>query len=193
MVYGDLQAFDILVFAGIAAFLIYRLRSVLGKKSGFEKKTNQKTKEENNNYEIKKNTPQLKENESKFISAYEAMESFDHKQFLEGAKFAFETIINAFNNGDKKTIEPLLTKDVYRSFETAIDSGNNNPDLQFYSLNIDGVEDVVVEAGMVSITIKITSEQFKKDDESSIIKKQDVWTFQKQISSESTVWFLSST
>ena len=38
MVYGDLQFFDIIVFAGVAAFLIYRLRNVLGKKSGFEKK-----------------------------------------------------------------------------------------------------------------------------------------------------------
>ena len=38
MVYGDLQFFDIIVFAGIAAFLIYRLRNVLGKRSGFEKK-----------------------------------------------------------------------------------------------------------------------------------------------------------
>ena len=38
MVYGDLQFFDIIIFAGVAAFLIYRLRNVLGKRSGFEKK-----------------------------------------------------------------------------------------------------------------------------------------------------------
>ena len=39
MVYGDLQFFDIIIFAGIAAFLIYRLRNVLGKRSGFKKNT----------------------------------------------------------------------------------------------------------------------------------------------------------
>ena len=37
MVYGDLQIFDIIIFAGIAAFLVFRLRNVLGKRTGFEK------------------------------------------------------------------------------------------------------------------------------------------------------------
>ena len=45
-----------------------------------------------------KNIPQLKENENKLSKAYEVLGDFDHKKFLEGAKFAFETIINAFNN-----------------------------------------------------------------------------------------------
>ena len=40
MVYGDLQIFDIIVFAGIAIFLVFRLRNVLGKRTGFEKKPN---------------------------------------------------------------------------------------------------------------------------------------------------------
>ena len=39
MVYGDLQFFDIIIFAVIAVFIIYRLRSVLGKRTGFQKKT----------------------------------------------------------------------------------------------------------------------------------------------------------
>ena len=38
MIYGDLQFFDILIFAAIAGFIIYRLRSVLGKRTGFQKK-----------------------------------------------------------------------------------------------------------------------------------------------------------
>ena len=38
MVYGDLQFFDIIIFAAIAVFIIYRLRSVLGKRTGFQKK-----------------------------------------------------------------------------------------------------------------------------------------------------------
>ena len=102
MVYGDLQFFDIIVFAGIAAFLIYRLRNVLGKRSGFEKKIGSPQPKEKEINSIK-NIPQLKENENKLSKAYEVLEDFDHKKFLEGAKFAFETIINAFNNNDKKT------------------------------------------------------------------------------------------
>ena len=38
MIYGDLQIFDIIIFAGIAVFLVFRLRNVLGKRTGFEKK-----------------------------------------------------------------------------------------------------------------------------------------------------------
>ena len=46
---------------------------------------------------------------------------------------------------------------------------------------------------LINITLKITSEQFKDNDESTISKKQDTWTFQKKINSNSPIWLLSST
>ena len=195
MVYGDLQFIDIIIFAGVAAFLIYRLRNVLGKRTGFQKKNLV----ENNDLvqdikpDQKNKLPSLKENESKFVTAYENLPDFDHRNFIEGAKFAFETIVNAFNSGDKKTLKTLLTKTVLTSFEKAIDESKNNPNFQFYSLVIDGVEDVVADKNTIYITLKITSEQFKDNDESSVIKKQDIWTFQKAIDSKSPAWLLSST
>ena len=192
MVYGDLQFFDIIVFAGIAAFLIYRLKNVLGKRSGFEKiiaKPQPKEKETNSI----KNIPHLKENENKLSKAYEVLGDFDHKKFLEGAKFAFETIINAFNNSDKKTLKNLLTKDVFLTFENAIDEKKNNPNYQFYSIVVDEVTDVSIIDNFINITLKITSEQFKDNDESTISKKQDTWTFQKKVNSTSPIWLLSST
>ena len=193
MVYGDLQFFDIIIFAGIAAFLIYRLRNVLGKRGGFENKSIKKdTAIENINIE-KHTIPPLKDNERKLSAVYEAMPGFDHKNFLEGAKYAFEVIINAFNQNNKKSLKNLLTNDVFLSFEKAIDNGNNNPGFQFYSLVIDGVEGVLIENNTVNITLKIVSEQFKDNDESTIIKKQDTWTFQQSINSKSPIWLLSST
>ena len=145
------------------------------------------------NKETATEVPQLKDNEQKLSSAYKSMPDFDHKKFLEGAKYAFETIINAFNKSDKKTLKTLLTPDVYSSFEKAIDEGNNNPSYQFYSLLINGVENVIVENNIVNITLKITSEQFKDNDESTVTKKQDTWTFQKDINNKSPIWLLSST
>ena len=192
MVYGDLQFFDIIVFAGVAAFLIYRLRNVLGKRSGFEKKIGKPQPKEKDINSLK-NIPQLKENESKLSKAYEVLIDFDHKKFLEGAKFAFETIINAFNNNDKKTLKNLLTKDVFITFENAIEEKKNNPNYQFYSIVVDEVTDVSVIDSLINITLKITSEQFKDNDESTISKKQDTWTFQKKINSNSPIWLLSST
>ena len=192
MVYGDLQFVDIIIFAGIAAFLIYRLRNVLGKRSGFEKKIGKPQPKEKDINSLK-NIPQLKESESKLSKAYEVLIDFDHKKFLEGAKFAFETIINAFNNNDKKTLKNLLTKDVFITFENAIEEKKNNPNYQFYSIVVDEVTDVLVIDSLINITLKITSEQFKDNDESTISKKQDTWTFQKKINSNSPIWLLSST
>ncbi len=113
MVYGDLQFVDILIFAGVAIFLIYRLRSVLGKRTGYQKNTtvtNQSPKPTENE---KKEIPSLKDNEIKLSLAYENLDNFDHKSFLDGAKNAFEIIITAFNQGDKKTLKPLVSKNVY--------------------------------------------------------------------------------
>tara|TARA_Y100000590_G_scaffold161905_1_gene185590 strand:+ start:495 stop:1082 length:588 start_codon:yes stop_codon:yes gene_type:complete len=195
MIYGDLQFFDIVIFACIAAFLIFRLRSVLGKRSGFEKNFNQKSENINlENKEAKKNTiPELNEKFSKFKTAYENLENFDHKVFLDGAKIAFETIINSFNKGDKNTLKNLLTPPVYKSFESAIDEKNIDPDYQFYSLTIEKVDDVVVENSIIKITVSFLSEQFKNNDENTVIKKQDTWTFEKPTKSKNPNWLLSST
>jgi len=195
MVYGDLQIVDILIFAGIAAFLVFRLRNVLGKRTGFSKKTKENfnlVPNEKNDIKIKP-APELQENISKLKTAYEAMDDFDHNNFIEGAKNAFETIINAFNKGDKKTLKNLLTPDVFTSFEEAIDSKKIDSDYQFYSLNIKNIESVTLDGGQIKICIKFISEQFKNNDESTVVKKQDTWTFEKEIKSNKPNWLLSST
>lgn len=195
MVYGDLQIFDIIIFAGIAIFLVFRLRNALGKRSGFEK--NLERKNNQNSFEEKKTEinifPELEKNLSKLKTAYETIDGFEHKNFLEGAKSAFEIIINAFNRGDKKILKKLLTNEVYKSFEEAIDNNKTNPNSQFYSLNIENVEDVRVEDDHIKICIKFISEQYKDNDENTVVKKQDIWTFEKTINSNDPNWLLSST
>ena len=195
MVYGDLQFFDIIIFAGIAAFLVFRLKNVLGKRTGFEKpkeqEINSKTSETQNI--VEKSSPELQENLSKLKIAYQAIGDFDHNNFLSGAKSAFETIINAFNKGDKKTLRNLVTPEVYSSFEEAINSNQTSPEYQFFSLNIDNIEDVKIEEQKIKICVKFVSEQFKNNDENTIVKKQDVWTFEKKIDSKDPNWLLSST
>ena len=195
MIYGDLQIIDIIIFAGIAAFLVFRLRNVLGKRIGFKKNPRENINilpDQENDIQIK-DPPELKENVSKLKTAYEEINDFDHNSFLEGARNAFETIINAFNKGDKKTLKILLTPEVFKSFEEAIDSNNINSDYQFYSLNIKNIESVIIENGQIKICIKFISERFMNNDESTVIKKQDIWTFEKAIKSKNPNWLLSST
>ena len=195
MLYGDLQFFDIILFAAIAGFIIYRLRSVLGKRTGFQKDPKNLKQEYKEQEGIQKsfNVPSLLENETKLENVYKKVNDFDHKQFLDGAKKAFEIIITAFNNGDKKTLNNLVSKDVYLAFEKAIDEKNNNPSAQFYSLLIDKIEDAKVENNTISISINFVSEQMLNNDEGKIIKNKDTWTFEKPINSSSPIWILTQT
>ena len=193
MLYGDLQFFDIIIFAAIAAFIIYRLRSVLGKRTGYQKDNSEKEiiQKANNEKDIK--IPSLLDNELKLESVYKLVPNFNHKQFLDGAKKAFEIIITSFNNGDKKTLKDLVSNDVYLTFEKAINENSNNPSSQFYSLVIDGVEDAKVENNTISISINFISEQMLNNDEGKIIKNKDTWTFEKTINSTSPKWVLTQT
>ena len=191
--YGDLQIFDIIIFAGIAAFLVFRLKKVLGKRTGFEKnqKTNigEKSPQKNSEQPI----PKLPDNLAELKKAYQVLKHFDHNKFLEGAKSAFETIINAFNSGDKKTLKNLLTKDVYRSFEKAIDEKHDDQEWQFYSIAIEKVEKVKIDTPYINICINFISEQFKDNNENTLTKKLDTWTFQKRINTDDPKWLLAST
>jgi predicted lipid-binding transport protein (Tim44 family) len=195
MVYGDLQFFDIIIFAAIAVFIIYRLRSVLGKRTGFQKKpidqhfVKKQPKKEKEEVKI----PHLKENEQKLEDVYKKVPSFEHKAFLEGAKKAFEIIITAFNKGDKDTLKTLVSPGVYKAFETAINGGSNNPKSQFYSLVIDGIDDAKVENGKITIGVNFISEQILSDNEEDIVKNKDTWVFEKPENSSGPAWTLVST
>tara|TARA_A100001011_G_scaffold99627_1_gene105025 strand:- start:19161 stop:19751 length:591 start_codon:yes stop_codon:yes gene_type:complete len=196
MLYGDLQFFDIIIFAAIAIFIIYRLRSVLGKRTGFQKNISDhkpKYKEEKEEKEQIDEIPSLLDNETKLGEVYKKVPNFNHKQFLEGAKKAFEIIITSFNNGDKKTLKDLVSKDVYLAFEKAIDNKENNSSSQFYSLIIEGVEAAKVENNTISISINFISEQMLNNDEGKIIKNKDTWTFEKRVNSSSPIWTLTQT
>ena len=195
MLYGDLQFFDIILFAAIAGFIIYRLRSVLGKRTGYQKKADDhKPVYKNVDDKLKESKiPSLLDNQLKLENVYKKVDNFDHKQFLDGAKKAFEIIITAFNNGDKKTLKNLVSNDVYLAFEKAIDNKTNNPSSQFYSLIIDSVEDAKVDNDNISISINFISEQMLNNDEGSIVKNKDTWTFEKPANSSSPIWILTQT
>ena len=193
MIYGDLQFFDILIFAAIAGFIIYRLRSVLGKRTGFQKNISEPKPQETKKQEDVQKIPSLMDNETKLEAVYKKVNNFNHREFLDGAKKAFEIIISSFNNGDKKTLKNLVSKDVYSAFEKAIDEKTNNPESQFYSLIVEGIADAKVENDTISISVNFISEQMLNNDEGSIVKNKDTWTFEKSVNSSSPIWILTQT
>ena len=193
MIYGDLQFFDILIFAAIAGFIIYRLRSVLGKRTGFQKNISEPKTQETKKQEDVQAIPSLMDNETKLEAVYKKVNNFNHREFLDGAKKAFEIIISSFNNGDKKTLKNLVSKDVYTAFEKAINEKTNNPESQFYSLTVEGIADAKVENDTITISVNFISEQMLNNDEGSIVKNKGAWTIETPVNSSSPIWTLTQT
>ena len=177
------QFLDIILFAMIAAFLILRLRSVLGrhKDSGEPQKNNDRESlpadiSKNN---INENVVSLqpvksdKEDQEEIGSAKTALETgiheiqiatndFDPTDFLNGANTAFEMIVQAFTNGDTELLETLLNNDVYNNFLQAIRGRESKNQILENSL-VRIVSSEIIEANMMdnsaNVTIKIVSEQ----------------------------------
>ncbi len=130
---------DILFFAMVAAFIALRLRSVLGRRTGQERRRtggfgparangaadNVVTLPERSSSPIEVE-PAIADPADKGVKAGLAQirladQRFDLQKFLGGARAAFEMIVDAYAAGDKETLRPLLADDVFAGFERAID------------------------------------------------------------------------
>ena len=105
---------DLILLGMIAGFIILRLRSILGRKTGHESKVYPGFVEEKFNI-AKKDTKPAKQN-------LEALEGKDKKDFLKGAEIAYETVLTAFASGDTKKFKSLLTTTMSNNFKSAIDA-----------------------------------------------------------------------
>ena len=198
MFYGDLHFVDILIFGGIAAFLFYRLRSVLGKRTGYEKKHDSgkaavnSANEQIKQGKLKRAPADLEPSIKKLEIAYEKIDKFNHVSFLEGAKSAFETIVALFNEGNKDKLKPLLTKETHLVFSKTIDLKKEKNNNQMLSLEIESVDRVELIEKKIFITLTYLSTQIDPTNDKRITKK-DTWTFEKNIYSKDPNWLLSST
>ena len=107
---------DLILLAMIAGFIILRLRNVLGRKTGHENKVVSNLSEKK--FEEFKKTIKLKKQLTEF-------DTNQKKQFLKGAEIAYEAIINSFAKGDKKNLKDLVTKEMNKNFESAIEERNS--------------------------------------------------------------------
>lgn len=140
---GDGQFLEIIFLAMIAAFLVLRLRSVLGRKTGHHPRPGedplQRRAEETQDNVVelpdRNNRPDRDEADSEFetdpvdpddpiaaglTQVQIADNTFDPAEFLSGARQAFEMVVHAFATGDTGTLRSLLDDDVFESFDTAI-------------------------------------------------------------------------
>jgi predicted lipid-binding transport protein (Tim44 family) len=135
-----------------------------------------------------------------------ADKSFEVQSFLEGAKMAYEMIVTAFAEGDRKSLKPLLSKDVYEGFAAAIaerEKAGETIDTQIVGIDKADIVAASVNGRRASITVKFQSQMItvKRDgegaaiegDERAIQNITDVWSFDRDVTARDPNWRLVAT
>ncbi|MDA9667603.1 Tim44/TimA family putative adaptor protein [Candidatus Pelagibacter sp.] len=185
---------DIILLAMIAGFIFLRLRGILGKRTGFDGKA----------------PPQFKEvlKDIKLNQTPKVSEKFDddsQKEFLNGAKIAYETIITDFSDNDNKitTSKPLLNNEIYDQFSEALKKRSDRghfAEITFIGINsavikehkkIDRILNVTVDFIAEVITcIKDKDKKIISGDPEKIKKIYDTWIFARDVTSVNPNWKL---
>ena len=208
---------DIIFFAAVALFIAVRLRNVLGKRTGHERRPEPPL------------TPTTPDNVVKLPGRDDHLDGpfghvedpdlraglnavrrhdddFDLEHFLGGARGAFEMIVGAFARGDVDTLRPLLAEDVFAGFADAIEQ--REAASETLATEIVGIKAVeVVEARMQGtqalVSVRFVSDQVNvtRDAQGAVVDGDpdhlaevvDVWTFGRDTASRDPNWFLVAT
>ena len=181
----------------IAGFIFLRLRTILGKRTGFEGKS----------------SPQFEEVLKKVKSdiATKVKEDFDdkaQKEFLNGAKIAYETIITDFSDNDNKitTSKALLNNEIYNQFNEALKERNKRghyAEITFIGVNSAVIKEHKKIGKILNVTVDFIAEVITciKDKDKNIVsgdpekikKIYDTWVFSRDITSANPNWQLVNT
>ena len=169
----------------IAGYIFLRVRGILGKKTGFEENINSSFPHE-----------EVPETKTSPILNANTFDDAAKKDFLNGAKIAYESIITSFSKGDLKSIKNLLAKNVYEQFDEAIKdkkARNVTSDTTFIGINSAEIKEHNQNKNMLEVTVEFVSEIISciKDKDNKIIsgdapkvkKVLDPWKFTKDSTS----------
>ena len=121
---------------------------------------------------------------------YEVDQSFEPREFMQGARAAYEMIVAAFGRGDRTALKPLLDTDVYEAWDAAIaDREKTGADgMQLLRIRKAEITDASLAAdGMARVTVHYESEL---GDGETTAKASELWTFMRQTSSDDPNWIL---
>lgn len=215
---GGIQFLDIIFFAMVAAFLVLRLRSVLGRRTGAEKQRPDPLRRDqpapdrpgsDRVVELPRRPASGDagtEAQAGLIQIQLADRGFDPGTFLTGARAAFEMIVAAFAAGNKDQLRSLLSEEVYRNFAGAIDArAKKGETLQTTLVGIKSVtiEEAELRDSVAYVTTKIVSEQVNvtrdksgqvvDGDPSHTTEVTDLWTFSRDTRASDPNWTLVET
>ena len=187
---------DIILLGMIAGFIILRLRSILGRKTGHESKVYPGFTEKEFNVPKNEVKP-AKQN-------LDSLEGKDKKEFLRGAEIAYESILTSFANGELIKLKSLLSSNMFSNFSEAIKSRNKEgvvSEFTFIGVKESSLEKYEKIKDNLFATVKFVAEvtSVKRDKENKVIEGNpdkikfvtDSWKFTRNIKQKDPNWYLS--
>ena len=187
---------DIILLAMIAGFIILRLRNILGRKTGHQDKVFSGFEDKKFERFKKDSTVAKKTNDNELTGS-------EKEKFLNGAALAYESIITAFANEDKKKLEELLSREMAVNFNQAIDQRNVDnikSELTFIGMKESKLEKFEKIKNEFFATVKFVCEiiSVKRDKNNKVVEGNpdkiktvtDCWKFTKSSISKKPNWFL---
>jgi predicted lipid-binding transport protein (Tim44 family) len=210
---------DLILFGMIAAFLVLRLRSILGRRTGYERPPAQPYQpppgptaaapviDGHAEAQPATNRP-LPDPVGPIGQTLARMRTidpgFDPGAFLDGAEKAFRIIVSAFAAGDRSTLRSLLADDTYRAFEQAIagrEAAGQTQVSTIHSIHSAAIESAELKGTTASITVRFVSDQTSLTQDKdghpvagtdAVTEITDVWTFERDLSTRDPAWRLVS-
>ena len=199
---------DIIILGLLALFLGFRLKNLLGDRSGYGEDVNNletyNEKKPDNNNVINLNKKKISGEGLEVLKKGDP--NFSEEEFIIGAKQAFKIIIEAFVDSDVEKLKPLIDYELLKSFTKSISEREARQEKQFVDIisiiKLD-IINISLNDNVASISIKIESEQIKytidkndtiidgNKDVSEIIK--DKWVLERDVSSNDPNWRLVET
>jgi predicted lipid-binding transport protein (Tim44 family) len=219
----DPAVIQLLILAGIAVFLILRLRAVLGTRDGFEAKPLPRTEAGTDSkpkprFEVIDGGPDTDitdhvpegSSTAKALARMKAVDpDFNVTEFLQGARGAYEMILMAFESSDLDSILPFLSRDVFNSFDDIVQLrereglqveatfvGLRELELvaaDFNEKTNEGEITIRFVGELTSVVRKADSGEVVEGDANVIKRQKDIWTFARDMTSDSPNWKLVAT
>ncbi len=195
---GHFGFIDIILLAMFAGFIILRLRNILGRKVGHQRKPDRRY--------FPKGMEVLKDIENNEAIRTGNVDEEVKKQFLKGAEVAYEQIITSFANGDKKVLKSLLGQSMYERFATVIDERKEKKlkyETTFIGLKSSKILEFKKIENIYKVSVNFVSEiitcvrdknnQIVEGNPDTIKTVNDIWKFSKNMWSQDPTWYLVET
>lgn len=210
---------QLLVLAGIAVFLILRLKNVLGTREGFEKPKipQEDIKPSHPGFEVIEGGPDrditdhVEEDgpQAQDLAAMKRIEpSFSVSQFLQGGRGAYEMIVMGFERGELDDIQPFLTEDVFETFVDVVAAREDQGltiEAEFIGVRETSIQDVRFDkdTNYAELTMRFVAEltsvvknsdgEIVEGSATAIKRQKDTWTFARTMGSDDPNWLLVAT